>query len=81
VSRGAFGTNSLQGGSALLPHLTPRDRNRSPVVDMSARFADQKGRRRLCSARRYWRKTHSRTPYPSANPTIRAIAVSSIKDR
>jgi len=32
VSHGAFGTNSLQGGSALLPHLTPRDRNRSPVV-------------------------------------------------
>jgi hypothetical protein len=38
---------------------------------------DQKGRRRLCSARRYWRKAHSRTPYPSANPTIRLIAISS----
>jgi len=30
----------------------------------------QKGRRRLCSARWDWRKAHSRTPNPSASPTI-----------
>jgi hypothetical protein len=40
-----------------------------------ARF--QKGRRRL-RVPLDWRKTHSRTPYPSAKPTIRLIAISSI---
>jgi hypothetical protein len=38
----------------------------------------QNGRRRLRSARLFWRKVHSRTPYPSAKPMIRAIVTSSI---
>jgi hypothetical protein len=47
-----------------------------PASCPSARF--QKGRRRLRSPRLFWRKAHSRTPNPSAKPTIRVIAISSI---
>src|SRR5262245_1477875 len=40
-------------------------------------YRQLKGRRCL-SACRLRRETHSRTPYPSAKPTIRAIAISKL---
>jgi hypothetical protein len=40
----------------------------------------QKGRRRRRCCERPCRNAHSRTPYPSANPTIRVIAISSMRE-
>jgi hypothetical protein len=54
-----------------------------PVIPRRSRYsfsrgrAFQKGRRRL-RVPLDWRKAHPRTPYPSAKPTIRLIATSSI---
>ena len=49
----------------------------APLRERHARKS-YKSCRRCLSNRRLRRESHSRTPYPSAKPTIRAIAISGI---